>query len=152
MCLKIGRKDKAQIAEEDIVCYKILEVEGKDENQTLIPLFHPYKPNGPKNIYTLGERNPKITLKPRPCIYDYQHYNINEGYHSYRSAPVCCLGIRPYEVIVECFIPKGSEYYVGRDSAGTKGYTSEELVVKSIIERFTNQKVIDILNRQYVWS
>lgn len=148
MCLNILHTAKHEIADTDIVCYKILEREGSGDEQTLSPIFQKYKPNGGKNIYKLGEVNPKVEIKPMQDIYDYYNKIIERGYHSFCEPPTNCVGVRPHEVVVKCIIPKGTKFYLGRDSNSVLGFASEQIIVDSIIKDFTNEAIIRLKSLQ----
>ncbi|MBP5723375.1 MAG: hypothetical protein J6X18_07360 [Bacteroidales bacterium] len=72
-------------------------------------------------------------------------YNVVEyGFHSFRyknEARDICEGYefeeKEYEV-VECEIPKGCRYCLGRDCCGFDTFVSDVIKIKGIIENFKN--------------
>lgn len=108
MCLNIRQKEKVQIAEKNIPCYKHLN----SRNRTVAQYHH----------YTRFKRNPKVYFG----IQNNAARRVNEGYHSrmlVNSETKSHLFI----------IPKGSEFYEGRENSsslelGLDGYVSNRII------------------------
>jgi len=130
MCLIIN--SAAKVAEEDIICYKMLE-ECKLAGH---PYMSPFRGNPIKHeiVYGLcpyvGEGDG--TIQVDNC----GHLIITEGYiHTYKTLldaeELCNYCTKYYENdchLFECKIPAGTEYYDGVDSNSISGYASERIV------------------------
>jgi hypothetical protein len=134
MCL-YTKQWESKIAEEDITCYKALTKDLKS------PCFgQQYKLD--KLIKSKLVRNPDDYIALNDTI-------INEGLHTYKDKCDAidtvhfrwfCVNNWTNEVhevyapvVVECIIPKGSEYYIGEDRERCKQYASNQLITKKII-------------------
>ena len=56
--------------------------------------------------------------------------NVHKGFHSYKDlhSTLVLMTHAPFTcVAVECIIPKGAKYYVGKDGDNLEGYVSEKL-------------------------
>lgn len=118
MCWTSTDKPIKQIANEDVICYKILIP--SREGRVVSPYFN-YEYNYHKindeitlNIYTTP------TFENVFCVdlmYKIDLYKCDQGYHSYSSldfAKKVCHDSRLYEkgaCIFKCIIPKGSVFY-----------------------------------------
>lgn len=110
MCLEIKKKSVAIIAEEDIECYKIL----KHSDVVLKWLATWY-------MNTLVELNKTYysEIRIESCGWNDRSDLITKGLHSYANLDDCIAdNLNDYKsrtwIIVKCYIPKGSEYYVGK--------------------------------------
>ena len=109
-------------ATEDITCYKVfhkmdiiwrvektLDLTFEAKIKELKSLYRQYK-YIPYNI------NPKINIVyPKCTIGDLDlecAFRIKEGYHSFETLKIARLYTKEYCHIIECIIPKGSEYYI----------------------------------------
>lgn len=129
MCLRINSAPK--VAEEDIICYKMLEecrLEG-------YPYMSPFleNPITSEIVYGLW---PYVGLGDR-SIKDVNCYpSVSEGYiHTYKTLltaeEMCNYYTKLFENdchLFECKIPAGTEYYDGVDSNSLQGYASERIV------------------------
>jgi hypothetical protein len=95
MCL-IPKHKNAKIAKRNIICYKLLFV----ENDDYFSVVQNYRWE-PDRLVTV-----KIIKK---------HEEINEGLHAYRTLLTARQSIYLYKIIKKVVIPKGSEYYLGKD-------------------------------------
>ena len=108
MCLYIGNYDVSVIADEDITVYKILRKTYANGHY-----LSPYQNFG----YELGKENQSKLVR---IEYESGKTVIEEGLHTFvrRDEAQCNITLsgRHSEeyVIVECIIPKGSRYYVGK--------------------------------------
>lgn len=137
MCLTIINANsntivhQSLIAKEDITCYKIVNYFFKDK-RFVIRSFHmsfPYQLN-------------KIEYEPLfpPVTTDYNNF-VDHAFHSYKTFIIANdqYAMAPsVEVedaaIVECIIPKGTQYYEGyHNHPDLIGYASKEIVLKRII-------------------
>ncbi len=138
MCLAV--KSLVKIAEEDIVCYKhVLAV---------IPFNNTEK----MRFYTLYQHMPvsigeTYTLegKLEDCFYrgyesDFTSLGtvcVSRGaFHSYSfvSGDIAELAANKGEAIIECAIPKGTEYVEG-DFCGRKSYASKAITYVRLLQR-----------------
>ncbi len=148
MCL-ILKKTKPSMANEDMICYKILE---QQQGILLSPFYH--------HLYKLNVLNPVIIIQECEdlCSYStedtdylnekYPEWNYNkesfqyhdlmsigQGYHSISTLEsaeaelIISIHNSISPVIVECTIPKGSFYYVGP----TGLMVSDQIIVNKII-------------------
>ena len=129
MCLRINGAPK--VAEEDIICYKMLE-ECKLEGYKYKSPFQE-QPIDNQIVYGFWQY---VGLGDR-SIKDINGYpSISEGYiHTYKALLVaeemCIYYTKLFENDVhlfECKIPAGTEYYEGVDSNFLSGYASERIV------------------------
>ena len=120
MCLTVDKeKFKAGIAQEDIVCYKVLEKYGRH-------IISPYC----GFTYEIGKEY-KTRIKPR---FKESYYEINEGFHSFLNEEDAKREKRLIEDFFftygcfRCIIPKGSNIVYGK--FGTKdAVVSEEIKI-----------------------
>lgn len=129
MCLRINSVPK--VAEEDIICYKMLE-ECKLEGYT----YHsPFQELPIKDEIVLGLW-PYVGLGDRSIKDVNGHPSVSEGYiHTYKTLlnaeEMCNYYTKLFENdihLFECKIPAGTEYYDGLDSNLLPGYASERIV------------------------
>ena len=129
MCLKIKKirhlNEKPKVAKRDIRCYKVFSL-------TDAGLASPY----------METPWPRVSMAADKCIYaepfqdtvydmeDRWKWFVSRGIHSYRRARTArrvfkehCLC--PSTLIVECLIPKGARYWVGKRGE----YCSDKLQV-----------------------
>lgn len=126
MCLHTIQKVPF-IAEQDIIVYKVIS----KRNLSLIQLFQ-YIPNC---------THKKVSIEPRNGYNGAPEYEISYGYHSFIDMPaaleemkrVCGL-IKISLKVVEFTIPKGTEYYKGRDDKGLPCYVSEVITSSNLEE------------------
>jgi len=113
MCFIVSIKIE-YTADKDIVCYKIVRLEGKK-------IFSAYR----GSLYYLNKKRRTIKLSN-------DFYVIHKGYHSYINLHHLNLHHRvndPY-TMVECIIPKGSKYYIN-ESEGE--YVSSSIIITEIL-------------------
>lgn len=134
MCLVIN--SAAKVAEEDIICYKVLE-ECKLEGY---PYMSPFQENlitseivcGLWPYVGLGDRTIKQDNCGQPIV--------SEGYiHTYKFKTVaedmCQYLTKHFENdchLFECKIPAGTEYYEGFDTNFLSSYASERIVFEKL--------------------
>lgn len=130
MCLYIN--SAAKVAEEDIICYKMLEeckLEGYPYKSPFIG--HPIRAEIMLGLYPyigLGEKSIKSKFGEHPFI--------SEGYiHAYKTlfdaedmCNYCTKYFENHVRLFECKIPAGTEYYDGVDRNSISGYASERIV------------------------
>ena len=119
MCLNASHP-KVKILKEDKKVYKILE----------------YKPKSPKYKYVSWYKgfkysfNTLYTIKGKLTIY---YGDVNEGFHAYRTKKAYKNSFawgNNRAVLVECTIPKGSEYFLGKNG----DIVSNQIILNNIIK------------------
>lgn len=130
MCLNIN--SSAKVAEEDIICYKMLEECKLEEYPYMSPFQeNPIKPEivcGLWQYVGLGDK----TIKQDNC----GQLNVSEGYiHTYKfkavAEEICNYYTNRFDNdchLFECKIPAGTEYYEGLDTNFLSSYASERIV------------------------
>ena len=98
------------IAEKDIICYKVFHIQNiifeQFDKSKIQKLYSEYM----NFLYIPYKKQEHINLKIENYIYDKR---ITFGYHSYSTLERALYGIHNSNyTIVECIIPKNSEYYV----------------------------------------
>ena len=98
------------IAEKDIICYKVFHIQNiifeQFDKSKIQKLYSEYM----NFLYIPYKKQEHINLKIENYIYDKR---ITFGYHSYSTLEKALYGIHNSNyTIVECIIPKDSEYYV----------------------------------------
>ena len=98
------------IAEKDIICYKVFHIQNiifeQFDKSKIQKLYSEYM----NFLYIPYKKQEHINLKIENYIYDKR---ITFGYHSYSTLERALYGIHNSNyTIVECIIPKDSEYYV----------------------------------------
>ena len=148
MCLYTQKKPK--IAEEDIICYKVLEIcnsewnlessrKRKSEKPVLMSYFHSgFKWNIDKRYRS------KLVIIQRQVVtcFDSCNYLVSNAFHSYQTLETAKLFCRyiSYQsdmepcAIVRCIIPKGAKYCEGMHSDGSDGYASNQIIMKEIVD------------------
>ena len=95
------------IAEKDIICYKVFHIQNIIFDKWKIQKLYSEYMNF---LYIPYKKQEHINLKIENYIYDKR---ITFGYHSYSTLERALYGIHNSNyTIVECIIPKDSEYYV----------------------------------------
>ena len=147
MCLYTQKKPK--IAEEDIICYKVLEIRNpewgvesghncKSKKTVLMSYFHSgFKWNIDKRYRS------KLVIIQRQVVtcFDSCKYLVSNAFHSYQTletAKLFCRNISYQSdiepcAIVRCIIPKGAKYCEGMHSDGSDGYASNQIIMKEIV-------------------
>lgn len=147
MCLYTKKKPK--IAEEDITCYKVLEIRNsewgvesghkcKSKKTVLMSYFHSgFKWNIDKRYRS------KLVIMQRQVVtcFDSCKYLVSNAFHSYQTletAKLFCRNISYQSdmepcAIVRCIIPKGAKYCEGMHSDGSDGYASNQIIMKEIV-------------------
>lgn len=134
MCLHIKKGQKAKIAQEDIVCYKI--VEGKSLKS--LETFYQYTPVKIGHTYVSelkvlgGGEEVEKGLHSFVNLQDAAELAINWNWE--------CGYLNIY--IIECIIPKGSRYYTG-DFYGD-GYASDKI---TYVKQIPRRKCINSLKK-----
>lgn len=114
MCWTSYIKPIRFIAHEDIKCYKVFSKtnivwSSSKKIREIMSLYRNY-------LYIPYNINPKVNIiYPNYIIdilYDEYSYRIQEGYHSYSTFNIAKLYSNDLFHIIECSIPKGSEYYI----------------------------------------
>ena len=119
MCLLTTQK-KVKIAEEDITCYKVI-------NPDMTSLYYT------EFKWELG----KLYETERQCRSKWDVSEVSQAFHSYQSL-MDDLTYAYFEslspcMMVKCTIPKGSEYYLGKQDA-MDGYASNKLIINEILD------------------
>ena len=128
MCWVIKTKPIKNIAEKDIICYKVFHFEDiffeQFDRIKIQKLYSEYM----NFLYIPYKKQEHINLKIEN---DRIRYIIEEGYHSYSTFERAqyYIGYNSNLKIIECIIPKNSEYYVNyRDEV-----VSSNIIVTDII-------------------
>lgn len=108
MCYITNRKEKAKIAEKDLVVYKILD--GKHNSKIY------------NHSYKKGVLQPRIKMKKEKLmdpLFNYPFREINKGYHFYVKDPLSNYSFYnlkklPDTRIKKFLIPKGTRYFINR--------------------------------------
>lgn len=139
MCLTSMIPFKPLVAEEDIICYKVLV---EEDNKLFSPMH--------SHIYELNTPNEHVPIKP--IVGEYQHplvrkvkmkeHKIERGYHSFarysaaetfyrfmKRTMMTTDNCKPR--IVQAIIPKGTTYYEGTDNrkSQVRAYASETITI-----------------------
>ena len=131
MCLKLTNIEK-KIADKDIECYKVLDIEKTNSNYTS---YHSYI------YYSFEWKMNKIyeTTMKKETNFLTLNSIVTEGFHSYKEYEIA-VGVAKYsldtDVIVAKFIiPKGAEYYTGTEGFKTQiGYTSNKIKMVKVMD------------------
>ena len=121
MCLSNITTKKAKTAKEDIPCFKVLTVN----------LYSPYQ----RYSYKLGRKATSIIEFDEPWdreegIGRGLHYFVNmKGAKFDMNWFNCHLDLYMRTLIYKAVIPKGAEYYQGKDNYGHTAYVSNELII-----------------------
>lgn len=118
MCL-LTTQQVPQIAEEDITCYKVISPD-------MTSLYHTeFKWELDKLYETEIE-----------CRSKWDFTVVSQAFHSYKTLQDLMHGyfksLSPC-MMVKCTIPKGSEYYLGRQGV-MDGYASNQIIVNEILD------------------
>ena len=120
MCL-ITNDTRKYIAEKDIVCYKVVNIQDKEITSYWFNFSY--------------ELNRKYTIQVlQPIFMKNDNIRIEEGFHSYRNLDTakdyiyCSMFNLLPEIIVKCIVPKGSEYYIS-----SKEMVSNQLIITQIL-------------------
>jgi len=157
MCLDISKTPQQNTAEEDIFCYKILELYNHnlfnkkiDTKYSLLTFYKNFMINIGKTYESLIIKNSDGNIEQG--LHSYAELsNIIDYLIDYRFNETNVIEdinlvngdmidknskffkyVHDYIVIAECIIPKGSTYYVG-DFMGSKSYASDCLKYIKII-------------------
>ncbi len=133
MCLILHRFSRRRIASKDITCYKVIRRRGGS--------FYGWYQLAHEHVFgelqetTLDYPDYHKHMKGKGIL---QHmfgvFYINRGFHSFTSIKE----LKKYvdnmwasnPIFVECVIPKGSEYYIGKwDDETYTNYASSKLIV-----------------------
>ena len=117
MCLLTNNLHK-YIAEKDIVCYKIVYLQGKE----IISFWYDFP-------YELNRKYTTQVLQPIPMPNG--DIRIEKGFHSYRNLNIAkgdiWLSLMESLVVVKCIVPKDSEYYIN-----SKEMVSNQIIIVEI--------------------
>jgi hypothetical protein len=122
MCL-LTTQQVPQIAEEDIICYKILTTNTE---------------NGQYESYYYSEMKWELNKLYSTSLGKCKNNNVLEGFHSYahyqdalkileQDMPLGCM-------LVKCTIPKEAKYYKGKQQ-DSDGYASNQIKMTEIIKK-----------------
>lgn len=122
MCLiidkNLNKKYKPMIADKDLVCYKVLKQKGWLFKHFYSPYFDfEWK----KNVEYTIEMNVSVITHGEHFVKKGFHAFINKELIDFRCIPcfitTCDGKTKPLkQILVECIIPKGSEYYIGKNN------------------------------------
>lgn len=114
MCWESNKTPVAKIATEDITCYKLFakrHIIWETTSDSNIKKMKKVASLWMNYLYVPYNANPEVKL----IYYKLDIINlwiINAGYHSYVSSWYTQKYCSPDFVIIECIIPKGTEYYI----------------------------------------
>ena len=158
MCMYIINEPKKLIAEEDIICYKVVRWQGSGRYAYIRGIMQPMQNIKPCAIDTHAEDylfDMEHVVKQLAIPFD-NVYEVYEGYHSYvklEDAIRTANRMGDFAILAKFIIPKGTEYYCGiylEYSMGT-GYTmaynmvSETIIYDSLIDCARRQTAYDIV-------
>lgn len=140
MCLRTKQKEP-KIAQEDITCYKVLEIcnpeweveSGRKRKSKKTVFGSIYYPNFK---WSIDKRyRSRLVIEPTHIENDYA---VTKAFHAYQTLEFAksyykTVSVTPC-VIVRCIIPKGSKYYEGIHTVGGDGYASNQMVIKEIVD------------------
>lgn len=120
MCLHLTKENKDSfIAEEDIVCYKRMFIQGGK-------LISPFR----QHEYTLNKLEESSLSRTEDVKFFRDYYaTVQEGLHSFVNLP----SAHPCIIIAKCIIPKGAEVYKGL-FGDHESYASNQLIITEIME------------------
>lgn len=122
MCLNSKTKIPT-IAEKDIVCYKLVF-------KSMTPSISKYA--SIVELFPINEG--LVCAEGKKTIEQYAFYKIGIGYlHSYTSLANAKNSCFDYHFILECTIPKGSEYFISKDG---DEYASDKLIIGKKVYSF----------------
>lgn len=118
MCLYTKQKE-VQIAQEDITCYKVISPDMTSLNYTEFK-------------WELG----KLYETEIECRSRWDFSEVSKSFHSYKTLQDLMHGyfksLSPC-MMVKCTIPKGSEYYLGKQDE-MDGYASNKIIANEILD------------------
>ena len=125
MCLTIKNYDKCIVAEEDIKCYKVIRLETGGIMKSFYFNF----------LYTFNKTYETTLLKTRYR----KNYKIENGFHSFaklnHTITFYDVHLRmKYFALVECTIPKGANYYMGKYN-NRCAFVSDKIRINKIIPK-----------------
>lgn len=131
MCLYINSTDKAFIAKEDLVCYKILIK--YPNNKYVSPYLN--KTYSSKKEYVIRDR---VRRKKEFSGIDGIYGGVMHSFMFFEDAQRVAIYMHEYEnrpiCIFSCIIPKGTKYYKGLDAIDQDCYASKHLFINELIE------------------
>ena len=137
MCLSIKKYDKCIVAEEDIKCYKVIQLEPGGIMKSFRFDF----------LYTFNKTYETLLLKTSFRKF----YRIENGFHSFaKLEPTISfyhlhLKMKHWDFeLVECTIPKGSKYYIGKYK-NRCSYASDKIRIDKIIPKEPYIKKYNVL-------
>jgi hypothetical protein len=153
MCLKLTSTPNVKVAEEDIVCYKVVT---RDRKYGHTKYRSPYldriisygaKLDNVPVVAKLGRKEVSESDFKEGLVLteEYGRFVIKGGaIHSYANKADALDSLNDYfrrlfadkyttYFLVECIIPKGTPYYVGKNYDDEKNYASRELIYKTIL-------------------
>lgn len=152
MCLRLASNFQVKIAEEDIVCYKVVSrVKKNGHTKYRSPYRDKLISCGAKlnNVSVVAKSGRKEVsesdFKKCSVTEEYGTFVINNGaIHSYANRVDAFVILKTFFInffedeyttyfLAECIIPKGTPYYVGFYD-NHKSYASRELIYKTILD------------------
>ena len=122
MCFIIDKDNpNGRIAEKDIMCYKTLYsyINTQLNARIFRSLFFDFR-YVENELYELE--------KPKALVNE--NGLINRGFHSFTKVNTALNGLFAERVLVQCIIPKGSEYYVNNHN---NEYVSNKIIIKKLL-------------------
>lgn len=119
------KTSEASYAKEDIVCYKVMDKSGYNDNEWVTP----YRRTPVSNSIVSGEKNFKANSYERVrSSYDYSNsFVITSGFiHTFAVPSKARISARSFSggKVFACIIPKGAKYY---ESCNGDCYASKEI-------------------------
>ena len=128
MCL-VTNLEHPIVAEKPITCYKVV----KHPDDRLYSYWYSFVWEMDKvHTTTLQEKKGRKT--------------IHQGFHSYKdlySTTVLMTHTSYPCVVIECIIPEGAKYYVGKDDDKLEGYASDKLIPIKLITQKEYFAIVD---------
>ena len=125
MCFYARKPATVFVAQEDIICYKVLNKHyNKGEYESTYQGY----------IYKHNVINPVVPLIERPHPDRIDLVCIDAGYHSYTSLKIARehASYNNYRVVVRCIIPKGAKYMFD-PSWNHEEYVSNQIILKRLV-------------------
>lgn len=152
MCLFTNNKEP-KIAEEDIVCYKILILEeflGESRlltpfrSEAVLKIIHPTERSLEEIIKEIHQKASEKVLMAKENHSAWYSFKVDSGaIHTYQTEIVAftvaeCEFVRNRNVkvapiILKCVIPKGTPYWEGVDGRLRKSYASHKIIYKEML-------------------
>jgi hypothetical protein len=128
MCL-ITDRGKWMVADDDIVCYKVLRLNRKNNH-----FYTPFRNTLVSDAIVEGKREFVADGIAEFMPHAHDNLGIPVGYsvgvgaiHTYANREVAKSHIGPNETVRKCVIPKGTEFVYGHDNFRYEGFAAKKI-------------------------